>query len=562
MLKTIKIKNVALIEEAIVNFNKNLNIISGETGAGKSVLLDCINLLIGAKADKTLIKSGADFLKVEGVFEIRPTQSILDVFKSLDLEFDECLIISRKITIDGKNEVKLNGETVPLSYIKTITKNLIDIHSQNENLTLLNNKNQLNLLDSFIDFDFNILKNLYNQVQTLNEKISYFNKDEQVRNRELELIEYQIKEIEEAKIVEGEEEALKAELLLLKNAEKITSSINLVKESYTDGYVNFSSLIKKILFEVNNLAKFKEETKLLEERINNAYIDMDDAIHELLDSFNNSYDPDRFNEIDLRLDLYKSLHKKYGISYEDIINFLNNIKEQKDKLLNFEKELEDLNKQKSSLLQQAFKICKDLTSKRQTVAKNLETSILEELKELSMLNAKIKFNFNNYNDINFENVFSQSGADSVEILFSANLGEDIKPLSQVASGGEIARLMLAIKTLTSNHDEIDTMIFDELDAGISGNASVQTSKKLAKISRNHQIIAVSHLFQICAMADQNILVKKTEENGKTYSRILEINGNDAVNELCRFLSVDEITDATIEHAKEVKEYLNNYKSTL
>lgn len=562
MLKTLKIKNVALINEATINFCDKLNIISGETGAGKSVLLDSINLLLGSKADKTLIKSGEDFLRVEGVFDINLTKELEDKFNDFGLEPDSCLIISRKINLDGKNEVKLNGETVPLNFIKNITKYLIDIHSQNENLTLLNKQNQLKLIDSFSKLDFGEVNDLFNQIKQINEKINELDKDDSFRLREIELLEYQIKEITEANIKENEEDELKNELILLKNSEKIAESLNLIKEYYDKGLVNISSLLKKSLFEINNLTKYNESLKALEDRVNSAYIDLDDAISEIINSLDIDFDENRFNEIDSRLDLYKSLHKKYGNSYEDITNYLSNIKEKHNKLVNFSEELEKLKSQKKLLLDKALLVCTNFTKTRKNIAVKLEKEIINELKELSMPNAKIEFKFNSYDYSNFEEYFTNRGADSVDLLFCANLGENLKPLNLVASGGEISRLMLAIKTLTSENDKIETMIFDELDTGISGQASVATSKKLAKISKYHQIIAVSHLFQICAMADENILVKKIEKDGKTETKPIVLSGDDAVNELCRFLSVDEITEATITHAKEVKEYLDNYKKSI
>lgn len=561
MLQTIKIKNVALISEAVINFDRGLNIISGETGAGKSVLLDCINLILGAKADKTLIKNGEDFLKVEAIFDAEDNSEVKKTFKELDLEFDNCIIISRKITNDGKNEVRLNGEIVPLSYIKNITKNLIDVHSQNENLTLLNKTKQLSLIDDFAEINKDELKDICNEIKKINEQINLLDTDEYFRKREIDLLQYQIDEIDKANISENEESSLMEELLLLKNAEKISNSLNIIKDCYNGGSINLSILAKRILSEINNLAKYKNNNSL-EEQINSYFIDLDDSINEYINEFDIEFDENRFNEIDARLDLYKTLHKKYGNSYDDITKFYSNCKEKLDKFLNSEFEINRLKKEKNILLNKAYNLCANISNKRKTVAKMLESNIELELKELSMPNAKVEFSFNDYNKQDFEKLLTPNGADSVDMLFSANLGEKLNSLSLIASGGEISRLMLAIKTITSEKDKISTMIFDELDTGISGSASVATSKKLAKISKNHQIIAVSHLFQICAMADKNILVKKVEENGKTFSLPCEISGEDAVNELCRFLSVDKVTESTIAHAKEVKEYLDDYKKNI
>ena len=562
MLKRLKITNVALIKQANVRFDEKLNIISGETGAGKSVLLNCINLIMGAKADKFLIKNGEDFLKVEAEFEINETPEILKVFNELDLEFDNFIIITRKINLDGKNEVKINGENVPLNYVKVLSKCLIDMHSQNENLTLLNADNQLKLLDDFINFNFEEISLLHKQLKTIEEEINKLDKDEETRNRELDLISFQIKEIEDAKISKSEEEDLKNELIVLKNYEKINNSLTNLKQYFTYNSENLFSILKKCENEILNLSKFDDKCSSLTDRLNNASFEINDIYDELLKNFDYEFDENRYNEIDERLDLYKNLHKKYGLSYEDIINYYNKILKQKEILVNYQEELDSLNKTKKEVVLKAYNECKKLTKERQNIAKILEEKIICELKELSMKNAKINFSFNEYNEENFAEIFSKKGADKVTILFSANLGEDVKPLNLVASGGEISRLMLAIKTIVSEKENSISMIFDELDTGISGEASIATSKKLAKISKNHQIIAISHLFQICAMADKNILVKKLEEDGKTTSYVAELDGKDAINELCRFLAVDKVTETSLLHAQEVKKYCDDYKKLI
>lgn len=560
MIKTLKIKNVALINDAELDFDDKLNIISGETGAGKSITLDAINLLLGAKSDKTLIKSGEDFLKVEGCF-IDNRKEIEAIFNELDLEYDETIIISRKISTDNKNEIKINGQIVPLMYLKKLGAKLIDIHSQNENLSILNKNNQLELIDKFGKTDFKDIKEKFCELQEINKKISELDKDESIRERELDLLTYQIDEIENAKISENEEEMLENEKILMKNAEKIAVSLNNAKEYYKNGAYSISSLIKKLNHEVDNLLKYDNACESLSNRISSCEIELEDVFEELESLFTIEFNEERLNEIDERLDKYKSLHKKYGDSYENIIKFLDEAKEKKEYLINFADELEKLNKEKKELLKYLYNLSCEISQSRQKNAKILETKILDELKELSMPHAQIKFVFENFEQ-NFENLLTNKGADNVQILFSANLGEKPNPLNLVASGGEISRLMLAIKTITSENDNLSAMIFDELDTGISGEASIATSKKLAKISRNHQIIAISHLFQICAMADKNILVKKIEKNGKTISNILEVKSEEKINELCRFLSVGSITESVVKHAKEVVEFCENYKKSL
>jgi len=561
MLQTLKIKNVALTSEATIHFDEKLNIISGETGAGKSVLLDALGLVLGNKADKTLIKHGEEFLKVEATFVNNDSEKIKRFFNDNDLEFDDCIIISRKVSIDNKNEVKLNGQNVPLMYLKTLASMLVDIHGQNDNNEIFNKQYGLFVLDNFVEFDFNKLEEIYACLKEINAKINNLNVDEEQRNREIDLLNYQIEEIENANISENEENDLKNELILIKNAEKISISLNKLKENH-EGSIGIFNLIRKSVLELSNIVSLGQNCQDLLDRYESLEIELSDIYDEITKRFDLGFSEDRLEEIDNRLDVYKTLHKKYGLFFEDIQNFLNSSKARRDQLLNFENELNLLNKQKSNILSTAFEFSTTLTDKRKQQAKILQEKLVCELKELCMPNAKVEFSFNEYDKDNFEQHFTKNGADQVEIMFSANLGENVKPLSLVASGGEISRFMLALKTITSENDETPTIIFDELDTGISGEASVSTSKKLAKMSRYHQILAVSHQFQICAMADKNILIKKTEENGKTLSMPIELGGEETVKELCRFLSVDKVTESTILHAKEVKLFCDNYKKNL
>ena len=562
MLQTLKIKNVALIKEATINFDEKLNIISGETGAGKSVLLDALSLILGHKADKSLIKNGEDFLKVEATFVVKKENEEIKIFfQENDLEFDDCIIISRKISLDNKNEIKINGTTVPLSYLKLLAKNLVDIHLQNDNYIILNKEKQLELIDIFVNEDYESIKNLYKEISDINEKIKNFSFSEEERERKINLLSFQINEIENAKLSESEEQELENEKFLMKNAEKLNISANNLKE-YFENSSGILSLLKKSENELQHVLNYNTKIEDLSNRFSSTLIDLEDEYDEIMESCNFDFDQNRFEEIDMRLDQYKSIHKKYGQSFEEINLFLSTSRQELEKLENLHEELENLHFIKNKKLKIAFEKCVDLTNKRKTASKKIEKELETQLKELSMKNAKVEFIFNSYDNLSFEKVFKPTGADDVEIYFSANLGENPKPLNLVASGGELARLTLAIKTLESEKNRIETIIFDEIDTGISGEASVSTSKKLARISRNCQILAISHLFQICAMADKNILVKKIEENGKTHSHVFELFGAETVSELCRFLSVNGITQNTINHANEVKKFCDDYKSSL
>lgn len=568
MLEKLKIKNVALINEAVIYFHKNLNIISGETGAGKSVTLDSLNLILGAKTNKTLIKEGEDFLEVIATF----TNINADASKLVEEfsgEVEDCIIISRKIYTDGKNEIKLNGNTIPLNILKTLGLLLISTHSQNENLTLINKKEQLKLVDNFSNTK-NLLcenKQIYDEIISLNQKISELNKDESLRARELDLLNYQIDEIENANISENEENELKDELIFLKNSEKIVESVKDTNEIYNGNYnsIGLNKALYKFKNNIEFLAKYNKECENLLKRTESIEIELEDIFQDIQSKFDlSNFSENRLDEIEARLEVYKKLHSKYGRTAEDILNYLQTSKQKQDYLLNFEQNLNNLLIQKNDLMKKAYNICEEISNLRRESCKKTEQLILQEVKELSMPNARLEFKFSDKPSFEeFENSYSALGFDDIELIFSANLGESPKPLSLVASGGEISRLMLAIKTICSYLDCSQTLVFDEIDTGISGEAGINTSKKLAKISKTKQVIAVSHLLQICAMADQNILVKKIEENNSTHSSIICLNNEkDEIIELTRFLSADNITDTAIQNAKEIKEWCNNFKNNI
>lgn len=568
MLEKLKIKNVALINEAVIYFHKNLNIISGETGAGKSVTLDSLNLILGAKTNKTLIKEGENFLEVIATFtNINADASKL--VEELSGEVEDCIIISRKIYADGKNEIKLNGNTIPLNILKTLGLLLISTHSQNENLTLINKKEQLKLVDNFSNTK-NLLcenKQIYDEIISLNQKISELNKDESLRARELDLLNYQIDEIENANISENEENELKDELIFLKNSEKIVESVKDTNEIYNGNYnsIGLNKALYKFKNNIEFLAKYNKECENLLKRTESIEIELEDIFQDIQSKFDlSNFSENRLDEIEARLEVYKKLHSKYGRTAEDILNYLQTSKQKQDYLLNFEQNLNNLLIQKNDLMKKAYNICEEISNLRRESCKKTEQLILQEVKELSMPNARLEFKFSDKPSFEeFENSYSALGFDDIELIFSANLGESPKPLSLVASGGEISRLMLAIKTICSYLDCSQTLVFDEIDTGISGEAGINTSKKLAKISKTKQVIAVSHLLQICAMADQNILVKKIEENNSTHSSIICLNNEkDEIIELTRFLSADNITDTAIQNAKEIKEWCNNFKNNI
>ena len=565
MLIRLEIKNIALIDNAVIEFNNGFNVLSGETGAGKSVILESLNFVLGAKADKTLIRSGKDYSYVCAEFDVSANNAINTIFDDFDLDKDDTLIISRKFTLDGKNTIKINGISANVSMLRKFTSGLVDVHGQSDHFNLLSETNQLKLIDSFGDEDFNTLKNnltaLYSEYKDTLRKIEVGGGDESARAIRLDVINYQINEIVSADIKEGEEEELISLKQKLSNQEKISSALNSLILALTDdgGACDAISGANRSL---SQITKVSDEYSELYDRISNVYAECDDisrTAKSMLDSFD-------FEELDVdfiekRLDKIKQLKKKYGASYLEIQEFLAKIETEKETLVNFNAIYDKLCKKKKDLELELYNLYVQLSKNRKEIANDFSNKVVCELKELGMNKAKFEIRFNDILDIENCKFDSANGIDRLEFMFSANLGEPIKNLSAVISGGEMSRFMLAIKAQSAKYNDTSTYIFDEIDAGISGKVAETVAQKLYKISKNKQVIAITHLPQISIFGDNNLLITKQENATNTVTTVKSLTREEKIEEIIRLVGGAE-TNSAKSHATALIERAEQIKKTI
>ncbi len=555
MLQQLLIKNIALIDCAEINFTKGLNVLSGETGAGKSVIIESLNFALGAKADKTLIRNGESECFVQAVFDVSENLLVKEIFEDFEYEVEDVLIITRRFTIDGKSTIKINGNTANVSMLKKFTSALVDVHGQSEHFNLLKTANQMSLIDKFGGDEISLLKeklkNKYAEYKKIKVELEQLGGDEQQRLIRLDILDYQIKEIEKYELKEDEEDQLLNIKQKLKYQEKIINALNAVKNAVTDEG-GISDVLSNVIKISDTITDFSQEYASINERLNSIFADIEDVgdtASSLLEDFD--FSDYNINEIEERLEIIKSLKKKYGTSIQEIYEFLDNAKAEKEKLENFNELAEKLliNKDKAETI--IYNDYLSLNNLRKKYSEQFSKNILTELKELGMNKAQFNITFKDLpckDDCKFD---SANGIDELEFFFSANLGEPLKPLSQVISGGEMSRFMLAIKAQTAKYNQLSTFIFDEIDAGISGVIAKVVAEKFVKISKDVQIIAISHLPQISVMADNNLLIKKTENDNKTTTNVLQLAEDDKIIEIIRLVGGDVNSKSAIAHAEDL-----------
>lgn len=564
MLERLTIQNIALIKSQSIEFKNGLNVLTGETGAGKSLIIDSLSLLLGEKADKTLISRGEKFASVEAVFS-GLNDKIKIIMQELGLEEDDMVIISRKISLDGKNECRVNGVSFTLSMLRKLSAPLMDLHGQFEHQNLLKVSNHLNVLDLFGNKEINKPKQNFEKLMVeykniLNDLEGYTTDDKE-RNRLIELYEYQINEIDEASFYEGEEEELKDFRNQVLHQERILEVLNTaVKLSSGDGYEYNGAVdsIKKTITMLSNISNFYKDADGLIERLSSLKIELDDISYEMQSKIDNMYfDEQKAIENERRLDLLTSFKKKYGYSIEEINKYRESIGIEYDKLINSANRVEELNNKKINLEKQIIEVGTSLTNVRKEVAKEFSKVIKQELVELGMKNANFTVEFMPI-DISSLNM---NGLDKVEFMFSANLGEPVKPLKNVASGGEMSRFMLAIKNITAKLEGVGTLIFDEIDTGVSGHIALVLAEKLASVSKMAQVICVTHLAQIASYGKNHFFIEKTEQENSTITNVYELTTKDRVQEIARLIS-GTITESSLKHAEEMLDSGKNFYKNL
>lgn len=567
MILALSIKNIALIEEAEIKFEDGLNILTGETGAGKSIVIDSMMLLLGGRANKDIIRNGTQKATVEGIFLINSHRDLIhNILDEAGIEYeeDDTLIISRDITENGRNYCRVNGRIVPLSFLNKLGTYLVDILGQHEHQFLLDNSKHMSILDNFQDKDFfrikNMIEDLLEKYNSLNNKLKEFNLDDKEKISRIDLLKYQINEIESANIMPGEEDDLIEKRNILMNSEKL---FNYMNESYSllyKGIGDNASIIDTLSTVLKNLdTSFRIDKKLekLKDMVESVLYTLEDCSLQIRDYVENiDFNADNLNEIEKRLDLLNNLKRKYGRTIEEIIKYKEEKNDELLKLLNAEKEINKLNEKKEKIMAKIKELSDELHLKRRNVADFLEKKISTVLSELNMPNTIFKV------DIRKKDVPNENGMDDVEFLISTNIGEPLKPLEKIASGGELSRIMLALKTILADFDGISTLIFDEVDTGISGKAAQAVAEKIALISRNHQVICVTHLPQITSMADAHYKITKEVNKDKTYIKIEKLNYEGKIKELSRIISGSIMTDTTYNHSKELIDLAQKYKNSI
>lgn len=561
MLSKLFVQNIALIEKLELNLNNGLNILTGETGAGKSIIIDSINFVLGERADKTLIRHRSDYAIVEAVFDEYLTDEIKYYLNDIGIECEEILIIKRKMTIDNKNECRINNQVVTLNTLKGLTQLLVDVYGQHQHQSLLNVKEHINFIDSIGKLEIKIPLEKYQEA--LSEYSNIYNQlkeygDINERNEKLSKLKTIIEEIETLDLKENEYEELLAQREKMKNVTEIAEKLNNAKNFLDNSEYSISHQLKMATQAISSITSYDNELEDIYNRLDSAKIELDDLI-EMLEGNLNSLDFNEFeyDRLETRIEEIKHVFKKYANGYSKLNEYINNIKIEYDNLDNADfninvlteklKKLEIIVKEKADILFKA----------RVKVANTFEENILKHLSDLGMGSTKFKVEIHHLENIES---YKKNGADEVEFLIAPNAGEPLKPLSKIISGGEMSRFMLAVKNISSATDHIATMIFDEIDTGISGVISQKVAEKMCNISRHKQVIAITHLPQLASMADYHYFIEKYEKDNKTFTKIELL--MEPERELARVLGNTANSETAIIHAKELLKYAKEYKAKL
>ena len=564
MLLNLHVKNLAIIDEIEVEFSEGLNVLTGETGAGKSIIIGSINIALGGKVSKDIIRTGTEFALVELTFLAEDSEQINSLEKlGITLE-EDVVVISRKIT-KCRTINRVNGETVSVSMLKSIADILIDIHGQNEQQSLLYKNKHMEIVDRYAaekmcgrDMEFS---EMYRQYKDMLVKYSEKEMSEEERLREVSFIRYELEQIEQAHLVKGEEEKLQERYRYLSNANEIKSGINevysLVEDSYGDSQ-SVSQMLGRSSHILAKISGYDERLKELARQI----ADIDELIMDFnrdLQEYASDMDEngEEFAEVETRLDLVRTIKSKYGATTELVENYAKDLENKLEKYEAYEEYRANLEKKIEIYKIKLEKLGESISKIRKKCSAELEKRITDALIDLNFLQVKFEIAVRELDE------FNSKGKDEVEFMISTNPGEDLKPIGQAASGGELSRIMLAIKAVLAEHDSIGTLIFDEIDVGISGRTAQKVAEKMEFIGHSHQVICISHLAQIAAMADHNYLIEKNNSLNKTSTVIRQLEGDEIVEEIARILGGAKITDAVLESAREMKQLADiekiNYK---
>lgn len=548
MLSNLQIENIAVIKSASIDFENGFNVMTGETGAGKSIVIDSLNAILGERTSRELIRSGADSASVCAEFQ-NVGENVKNELEKLGIEKDDTLIVSRKLTPDGKNVCRINGMPATVSMLKALGVQLVNIHGQLDNQSLLSPETHCSFIDKLAGSgrELNEFKELYSLYIKKENELKSLNTDVNEKNRRLDILNYQIEEIQKADIRPGEKDELTEKLGFLRNAEKV---LDLLHTAYAalngDGEMPGAADVaadaaSKLLSAADYSSEFTETAN----GVNDAAMNLSAYTEELRDKiYSLDYDPNETERAEERLDVIYRLSQKYGDSEEDILAYLENAEKERDALSFSDERAEQLRAETEKAYNEALAAAKKLSEIRIEAGKKFSADVERELAFLNM--PSVKFIVNDSVGKLYEN-----GIDNIEFLLSANAGEEPKPLSKIASGGELSRIMLAIKCVLSELDDIDTLIFDEIDSGVSGRAALKIAAKMKELSKTHQVICVTHLAQIAAFADEHKLISKEEKDGRTYTCITSLDYNGRKYELARIMGGLTVTQSILNSAEEL-----------
>lgn len=539
MISTLHIKNIGIIEDLTVDLNTGFNVLTGETGAGKTLIIDSLNLACGGRFSKEIVRRGENFCLVELNIYLPQNENSID----------GNIIISREIFLNGRNTCKINGRLVTVNELKEFMSKIIDIHGQNDNQTIMSKQEHINYLDNFIGKDLLNEKyeyqKLYNRYNEIKKELKENYGDEKEKQRKLELLKYQLNEIEQANLKENEEDELNNERKKIMNSEKIYTCLTEVDSNLSESVIDGINLSIRALEKIEDI---DDEYKNKLTDLKNIYYDVQELTRDISDLNSDvSFDESKRNEIEERLDCIYDLKRKYGNSISEIIEYKEQIEKDIYTIENLEEHNNKLKKELEDLTTKMSEKCSVLSKMRSKYSKVLNEKINKELKDLEMKNASFHV------DIKYDESgnFNQNGLDDIEFLIATNVGDEAKPLIKIASGGEISRIMLAIKTVLADTDEVPILIFDEIDTGISGKAANSVGNKLKKIAQKHQVIIVTHLATIAAQGDYNYYIYKEVQDNKTNTKVKLMNEDETIREVARIAS-GEITDISLSHAKELR----------
>ena len=561
MLVSLHVKNLALIDETEVFFGEGLNILSGETGAGKSIIIGSVNLALGAKADKDMIRAGAEYALIELIFQIDEETKEKILSMELPVEEDNTLLIQRKIQ-SSRSICKVNGETVTAKQVKELAELLIDIHGQHEHQSLLHKKKHLEILDEYAGERLvkikEKLKKDFKEYEAFRKELEESSLDEETRRREMSLAEFEATEIAEARLSIGEDEELEKDYRKMVNAQKIVEALSIAYGCCGSEEQGAANQIGRAIREIRTAASsYDEELEPIQamlDDIDSMLNDVNHSMSRMMDSM--EFDEQQFMQTEERLNMLNHLKSKYGKTLEDVISYGEKVQEKFEKLSDYELYKEKLEMQLKEAKEKVLKDCEEISSLRMKNASVLAKQMKDALVDLNFLDVQFEIQVRP----DEENIHG-NGFDEVEFMISTNPGESIKPLGMVASGGELSRIMLALKTVLANKDKTDTLIFDEIDTGISGKTAWKVSEKLGILGKEHQVICITHLPQIAAMADNHFLIEKITDQEKTATSIREVREEESIRELARLLGSENITETALSNARELKEMAANTKQS-